>query len=767
MYVPLEPQCPGFYPRNLDEVEVLFVAEAPGRQEVLEHKPLVGSAGKVLWKAMHESGFASVSFEGDKYTWAYGLNLRPINGVALDNVVHCYPGNRPPTYAERIHCARHLGTALTNLKNLRLIVALGDTAFNHFTNESKILKRRGMPIVQFIPALGREVPLLPMLHPSFILRQRQWYDTFVRDLRKAYKMWKEGFQPYEVEALDLDEEAVRELLRTGFAFDIETTGFSFIEEKIIGCSFSNGRRQAWHAWYDKPHEWQLAVRLLESDAYKIAQNGCFDVPFLKAKGVRINKVEYDTCYAQHLISPELPSNLAFISSLYTNSPYYKEQRDELIAGRLTHAQIKQYCCNDSEVTYSSFQKQRLELAEDQELTKVFNTIVMPSTKVANNLILKGVKIDLEEIEKVRTNLQSIVLPIREVFDNYGVNLNAPAQVKQLLTTMKMPVADTSAETLLKLYKRTNHPLIPSILKYKKYNKVLSTFIDGLSKRLDPNGFLHTSYRVDGTKNSRWSSKKPNLQNIPPEVRKLFIPSAPGKIFVQADYSRLELFVAGVLSEDSLFLHDVETTPIHDVMAEELFGASYTKHQRLLAKTVIFGTIYGRSARSIAIAFGISVADAERIQHTVARKYLRLTAWTKISLMKLKQDGYLRSAFGRIRYFDEGNLASDAANYPVQTAAGDITNTSLILLDDLLDLRLTVHDSIVAECYEHERDQTAKTLQSIMSRPIPELKGYQFPVSVEYGPTWGDLTEWVPSKLKDETDIIDQFKTLEEEDNERN
>lgn len=757
----LYPVCPGHYPHDPASVEILIVAEAPGKQEVVEGKPLVGSAGKVLWKALKEAGLANIAGSADKYVWAYGMLLSPPPFLALDNVVHCNPpNNRPPTVLERIYCSKHLAHNISTLTNLKLVITLGDTALNFLTAETKILKRRGMPFLHHLPALGRSVIIMPMLHPSFVLRQRHWFDTFVRDLRKASRLHLEGLESYRVEALELSEESTNDLLKTGFAFDIETTGFTFHDCSIIGCSFSNSEGVAYHAWKDNEYQWSLAKRLLESNAYKVAQNSSFDVPFLNYHGVKIGEVDFDTCYAQHLLHPDLPSNLSYIASLYTDSPYYKEQRDELIAGRLTKDQIKQYCCHDSSVTWASSIQQKAILGP---LKNPYYNIVLPCARVANNLIRKGVKIKVDRVEETKNYLERLLHPIRDTFKEYGCNLNAPAQIKSLLGEMGVDVEDTRADTLLKAYQRTQHPLIPTMMKYRKLNKVLSTFVIGLHKRVDKDGFLHTSYKVDGTKNSRWSSRSPNLQNIPSEVRKLFIPSEPGRVFIQADYARLELFVAAVLSGDKTFLHDVETTPIHDLLAAELFGPTYTKHQRLLAKTVIFGTIYGRSARSIAIAFGISVAEAQRIQHTVAKKYQALTNWTKISYNNLIRDGFLRSAFNRIRYFEDGNVLSQASNYPVQTAAGDITNTSLIVLNEVEDIRLTVHDSIVIECAADNVLTSMRVMRDIMSRPIPELDGYSFPVTIETGPTWGDLTVLEEPLPVTEDDAIDKLFEEEEEE----
>ena len=123
------------------------------------------------------------------------------------------------------------------------------------------------------------------------------------------------------------------------------------------------------------------------------------------------------------------------------------------------------------------------------------------------------------------------------------------------------------------------------------------------------------------------------------------------------------------------------------------------------------------------------------------------------------DVYKRQAFGRKRFFEGGNLASDAANYPVQTTAGDLNNTSSIILDDLVDLRIAVHDSLIIQYPLGEEAKYGEIVKSVMSRPITELGGYQFAVSIEYGSTWGDLQDLTEGDVDEQTD--------EEEDDEDN
>jgi DNA polymerase I len=471
--------------------------------------------------------------------------------------------------------------------------------------------------------------------------------------------------------------------------------------------------------------------------------------------INILNVDFDTQYAQKLIEPDQPATLAHILSMYTDSPYYKGQRDELLAGRLTKDQIKDYCGRDAEGTWVAYECLKADLT-DAGLDNVFYNIIMPSSKAANRMQIKGVRLDVTRREELEADVATHVKEWRDLFGQYGYNLDSPAQIQGLFNKLGIKVRDMQKKTLAKAINRYDHPLLHCYIEYKPWKKMEGTLFGkegdkGLFNHIDDNNIIHTRFKPNGTANSRWSSSEPNLQNIPEELRYIFIPDSDRFNFMQGDYTRLELHVAGVLSGDAEFLHDVETTPIHTNLAEEFYGSNYTSKQKLIAKALIFGTIYGRGPRSVSLEFGITVAEAEKLQHRIAGRYPRLVNFALKNLDSLRSNGYLRSIFGRRRFFLGGNLESDAANYPVQTAAGDINNISTIKLDDEgLDLRLAVHDSCVIQYPKGEEKAYASKLTKIMSRPIPELGNYQFPITIKYGPNWKDLIEYNPQEVSNVT-----------------
>lgn len=721
------------------DTEILFVGQAPGETEQRKKKPFCGPAGRILWEALRLAGLCTECERYEAYLWAYGKFLKPLPNIGLDNVVHCYPPkDREPSPTEIECCFPILEALIASLPKLKVIVGLGDIPLFAFTGRRGITKERGMP-----RRLDNGLIFLPTVHPSFVLRQRQWFDAFARDIQKAKRYLEQGWEPEECVWRDIDQTAIEELMKTGFAFDIETTGLNPYNSTILGVAFSNGETTV-HASGNSPSEWEMAKSLLESKAKKIAQNNGFDVPFLYAHGVRITRVDGDSRYLEHLLDPSLPANLSFIAAKYLDLSYYKDTRAKLITGKLSMLETKEYCCKDAWTTWKAYEKQKREIQEEPNLLRVYEEIVMPCSEVANSLQIKGVRFDLERGETLKQEILEKISPIKDLFAEYGWNINSNVQLLNLLNEAGFLVRNTQKETLKRFAERTGHPIFETILEYRKYSKFLSTFIEGIETRLDPQGYIHTHYNVIGTENSRWSSSNPNLQNIPKEGRVLFIPDGLGYGFMQGDFKQLELFVAALLSGDKKLLNDLKEKSVHDAVSERVYGKDYTSKQRRQVKAMIFGTLYGRSPRSVAIDFGISVKEAKMLQNAIFDQYPKLKTMINKNVALLQKNGYMESIFGRRRYFEGGgNIRADAVNYPIQTAAGDINNLALIKAYQMeLDIRLTTHDDIVIQYPLGQEDEYADKLQTAMSQPIKEFGGFRFPVKIEFGRNWGEMEEYV-------------------------
>lgn len=747
------------------KAQIAIVLEAPGEEEDNLGLPTIGTAGNQLHNALVETGLSrSFWISGSqfnryhedewpfqkytKYGEAY-LIFKPEN-VFITNTVICRPpSNRTPTLTEIKACSERLEFELSQLPNLTVIIPCGAVALEALTGYSKIMEYRGYPLFDYKHRL-----CVPTLHPSFLLHGQQiYYQVLISDLKKAKRYaekggWSEPKTSYK-EGRNCTIDGIISQLASGYSLDIETRGAD--EEsgldprlgEITGLAVSSSIGTAFHFSFDNAAERSQVSRLLEALPNNIAfQNGPFDTAFLSYKGYPC-KCVFDTRIAQALLSPGLPKSLRFLNSVNTDYPYYKGMRKDLLKGKLDHSDTVKYCCMDADTTQQNREILTKELKEEG-LWEIFNNIVMPLSQIFPKIQLKGVRVDVEAIKKHLDetdpeSIQAKATKIEDMFWAYNINIRSPQQMSELLyDKLKLPstkkTRNTQQKTLERLYETTGNAIVAAKLDYSNLHTQLKLF-QGLLKRTMGTDRVHTKYDAVGTETGRPASTDPNLNNITLERRDIFLPDE-GYTFIQGDYSRLELRVIAALSNDEAFIRDVWEREIHKEVASSLFGDHYNDAEYLRGKTVTFGIIYGRSARSIARAFGITVVTAEGYINKIAGKYKRLMQWCEEMKQQARNNGFVRTPFGRIRHLMDGNIDSMAVNTPVQSGGADVCNSSLIKLwnDHNFDvdsngpqMLMTVYDSIIVQTPHNQVEATRQTMKEVMERPIPELNNFSFPV----------------------------------------
>jgi len=566
--------------------------------------------------------------------------------------------------------------------------------------------------------------------------QYQYWQVVVDDLKKALheSLYPEVLKKETayitnadgVEAANLTD--VREL-----SFDIETTGLNPFATNALTkcCAFSAKEGEAIHLNFAYPTSREIARVLLE-DPYslKIVQRGTFDIPYLEqVNGIKVKGNLFDTKIAQHLLNPELPTDLAFLASLYTDVPFYKAKDvrpDEPI-----------YNCTDADVTYRIKQKQQV-LLEQAGLTPLFKTsckLIRPISKMQ----LRGVKVDVDAINTAVNEIEGLLKQTEAIFYSKGINVRSGLALGQVMRAMGASLKHTPTgriKTDAESLRQVDHPLARHLLKFKELDKLYSTFLKGMEARLH-NGRIHTTYNITGTVTGRLSSSDPNLQNIPRRVRHIFIPDKD--YFIEADYSQFEIRVAAAVIPSESLQKDLDSgIKIHHKLAQEVYHReleTLTDKEILRTKAVVFGTIYGRSARSIALEHKITISEAQELQSVIEGRYPEIKEFKS----KLLADRFFVTPFGRRREFGEN--VTELFNFPIQSSAADILRESIVLLDEEgLDLVLTVHDNVILDCNKHELRIVLEALQRIMQRPMPILNNTTFPVKISLGANWRDLDE---------------------------
>ena len=396
--------------------------------------------------------------------------------------------------------------------------------------------------------------------------------------------------------------------------------------------------------------------------------------------------------------------------------------------------------------------------EAQGMQELYYDMELPLCAVLARMETAGVLVDQLALVAFGTMLSERVAACQELIFGYAggeFNINSPKQLGELLfeklglPAMKKTKSgySTNAEVLEKL--KNKHPIVQAILDYRMLAKLKSTYADGLVKEIADDGRIHTTFQNMVTATGRLSSTEPNLQNIPvrtelgSEIRRMFVP-ADGCVFVDADYSQIELRVLAHIADDARMQEAFRSgMDVHTATAAQVFGVEpeqVTPLQRRHAKAVNFGIVYGISEFSLAEDIGVTRKEAKAYIESYLANYSGVRAYMHDIVAKAKADGYVTTLFGRRRDLPElkssnFNIRSFgervALNTPIQGTAADIIKLAMLHVDTALRqaklrarLLLQVHDELIVECPVEEaetvRKLVAEQMEHVMTLKVPLL-----------------------------------------------
>lgn len=722
---------PWQYP-SIRQHPIMLVGQAPGGTEAITKVPFTGPAGKMLWRIMKEAGL-------DK------------QHTVVTNIVTCAPPeDRAPTLQEMRCCKQHLEDEILITKP-ELIVALGEIAANALTGRSGIQSLRGQ-MFPLLSSWNHECPVLCMLHPSFVMRQRQWIEIATNDMRRIVQHFdptvvvKEKIEPTFMIDPSIDELAhqLGKMSVSITAVDIETPAeLDILTAKIIGIAFCASPELAIGlnlTEEDKGTEkWRIIKRFLEDPtAKKCTQNGSFDTGVLKSNGINVKGLVFDTLYAEHTMNSDLPGKLDSLRGRYTDIAPYKPSAKEIrnIAG-WTSEKRSWMNCWDVVTTLAVMYRQKELMTPEQ--TRVLEDIELPLIEVCDYMERKGIKVDVIKLALLHKKLAPAIEAINAVhFRPLGLNPNSPVQLMKYLNV------SSTAEDDLEHHIKRGHPkadMMRALLDYRGMHKSVSVYLVGVYERLR-DGRIHAHPDITGTGTGRLSYKNPNLQNVPEDLRLIYIPDDEDHVFINGDYNQLELRVGAIIAPEPAMLQEfAEGKNVHHSIGREIYGREWddlSAAEKLEAKTVVFGTFYGRSARSIAMEFGVSIAKAEVWQDLCIRRYPGLLNYIRNQSRVFSESHKCTTPFGRVRHLQ---TITQAFNTPIQSSASDVTLTTLIaLLHQGFDIRVTVHDSILVQAPRRHMKEVASAMRAVMERPIEPLKNYSFPVKLKAGKNWREVEE---------------------------
>lgn len=741
--------------------DTVIVGEGPGRVEAAWGSAFVGPSGELLERVLREAD-------------------APLGRVWLTNTHLCFTDDEKVKREAAKHCHDRLLAELTELAP-RLVITLGNIAAQALLGPGPgITKRRGAPTR--IPLGERRVPVLPTVHPAYVLRSPGAYPDLLADFRKAVELYRgvsagQEAAPREVPyTLTEDYRAVLdEAARHPYAvLDLETSGLDYTRDRILCAVVAAGSRI-----------WVIPGPVLYTGGFRRALRACparwsahnakFDRNFLLAHlGVAL-EVRFDTMLASYLLDERSGRHgVKEIAARRYGAPDWEAPVREHLRARRTHdygtlpsTLLYRYAALDGYYQHRLTGDLARELAREPGLTRVFKRLLLPAAEALSNAEVRGVLIDRAQLGRLDPQYAARCEALeRDLCQLAGHTLNprSAQQVAQVIfDELGIPEhhrfgRSTNWDQVLVHHRQV--PFVRVLGEYREQHKVLSTYVRGIAKRLGADGRVHTNFNLHTTVTGRLSSTDPNLQNQPrddPEYKKIFRAS-PGNLITYCDLSQVELRMIAWFSQDPWLLECYRAgRDLHGEMAAAVIDPHYTSEQRTFAKRLNFGLAYGLSVLSLAedsmYDLGPTpqarLAEAARIEREYYARIHRVLEWKEEVYAQVLSRGYLETPLGRRRRFpyvpEQGAarraLFREAVNFLPQSAASDATLLAFVRCERAgLQPIITVHDSILCDVPAVDARDALATQHRIMVETAEELYGDLLPFAADggLGPSWGDI-----------------------------
>lgn len=597
---------------------------------------------------------------------------------------------------------------------------------------------------------------------------------------------EEVAEKYKVQEIDIDK-AKEIILKTKELFYHFSTKEVNKPEYIIKKEFES------FSFYNKEENKAYFVKLSE-DSYnalkeifenkeikKYGYKTSEDYILLKQRGILPQNIIYDAEVAVYDLDPSnmkykmqdvAYQYLDFNMEEYLNGLGIKKQEQiNLFEENADNDEYERYLNTLYCYLIQKLYEKTTEELEILEETDLFNNIEMPLVEVLSEMQYEGIQIDKDELEEFGVTLKRNIEELtQEIYTLSGTefNINSPKQLGEVLfEKLELPVIkktktgySTDVDVLEKLKKE--HPVIEKILEYRSLTKLNSTYVEGLKPYINPvTGRIHSYFHQTITATGRISSTEPNLQNIPTRIelgkqlRRAFKPKE-GYLFIDADYSQIELRVLAHISNDEHMIEAFNNNEdIHKQAAASVFKVpinEVTKEQRTHAKAVNFGIVYGISDFGLGEQIGVSRKKAKEYIDQYLEKYSGIKQFMTDIVEEAKEKGYVETLFKRRRYIPElksknFNIrqfgARAAMNTPIQGTAADIMKIAMIdVFNKLKDrklkskLILQIHDELLIETKEEEKEEVKNILKTSMENAIKLKVPLRADVSEAYN--WYDL-----------------------------
>jgi len=561
------------------------------------------------------------------------------------------------------------------------------------------------------------------------------------------------------------------------SFDTETTSLNVKIAKIVGFSFAFNEEEAYYV--PIAHSYLGVGEQISKEDAKIAiqklmqfkivgQNIKYDLAVIyhNFDFTRFN-VHADTMILSWLLNPELSASLDNMAFRYFDYKM-KKFKDMVKKGEnFSSVEINLasfYAGEDAWMTLKLYNK--LISLLNQTLLDEAAKVEYPFINTLISMENEGIKLDCDFFEKLLENSQKELSALtQKIYDlsKSEFNINSTKQLgiilfeKLNLRVVKKTKTGYSTDEKVLRELLGEHPVIETILKYREYYKLQSTYIKPLLQyaKSDINSRIYTSFMQTGTATGRLSSQNPNLQNIPTrselgkEIRKGFI-AKEGYKLVSIDYSQIELRLLAHFSNDealrNAFLNDKD---IHLETSMMIFGKEKAKEKRHIAKAVNFGLLYGMGYRKLAQTVSVSSKDAKEYIKRYFDSFPTVREYLNIVEKQVQDRGYVETLLKRRRYFDfdranpmqKASYLREAPNTIFQGSTADLIKMAMNKIDETLDknegaMLLQIHDELIFEikneCVQEYANKARDIMENIYKLNIP------IKCSLSVAEHWGDL-----------------------------
>jgi DNA polymerase-1 len=557
--------------------------------------------------------------------------------------------------------------------------------------------------------------------------------------------------------------------------------FIIEENNIIGLSIAYNEDESYfvkcNSELDSSEVMSMFKIILEdSNIAKVTHDLKDDLHLFKKYNIISKNIIFDTFVGGYTINPTKDTyNFDDIANEFIGITF-KSKEELLGKGRnrksylmIDENELVDYCSMLSSIIYISYKKMDI-IIRELNMYDLFYEMEMPLIHVLYDMEDYGIKVDSTMLHDYSDKLSKIIdLLQAEIYElaSEEFNINSPKQLGVILfEKLKLPIIkktktgySTAADVLDKLKKE--HPIIDKISEYRQLTKLKSTYADGLFDYINKDDSrIHSTFKQTITSTGRISSTEPNLQNIPirmaigREIRKVFVPEED-YVFIDADYSQIELRLLAHLSEDETLIDAYNNNQdIHRLTASQVFHIPFdevTNIQRSNAKAVNFGIVYGIGAFSLSGDLHISRKEAQEYIDNYFRRYPSVKIYLDNCIRYAKDRGYSLTMFNRrrpIKELQSSNFMQRsfgervAMNTPIQGSAADIIKIAMINVNNRLKqenlkskLILQVHDELLIEAHKDEVEQVKTLLVEEMENAVK--LSVRLEADMNMGMTWYD------------------------------